>query len=260
MAHSDHGLPCWYELGTMDLASARSFYADVLGWTWQGGGMEGFDYQLALSGGDMVAGAMATDGADGGPAMWKIYFAVDDCDKTAAAVAADGGAVLVPPSDIPGAGRYAILADPQGAAFGILQPLPMEGGGSGGAFDMQKDGHGSWNELATSDAQAALDFYGRHFNWTQSRAMEMGPDMVYRIFARAGQDLGGLYTIGPGMPGPGTPAWLPYFGVNGVDAGLSRIAAAGGEKAVGPMEVPGGAFIAVCHDPQGVMFAIVGPK
>ncbi len=260
MSQSHHGLPCWYELTTPDTAAARAFYAGVLGWEWHAAGMDGFDYHLAGAGGDMVAGAMATDGADNGPAMWKIYFAVDDCDRTAAAIAADGGKVLVPPSDIPGTGRFAILMDPQGAAFGLLQPLPMADGSGGGAFDMQKPGHGGWNELGTTDSQVALAFYGRHFGWTETRAMEMGPDMVYRIFARDALDIGGAYTIGAGMPGPGVPAWLPYFGVPGVEAGLARIAAAGGDKMVGPMEVPGGAFIAVCRDPQGVMFAIVGPK
>jgi hypothetical protein len=64
----------------------------------------------------------------------------------------------------------------------------------------------------------------------------------------------------PGMPGPGMPFWLPYFGVDGIEAAIARIAANGGNKLAGPMEVPGGAFICVGMDPQGAHFALVGPK
>ena len=81
------GTPCWYELATSEgsLGAAETFYGEVLGWTCQDAGMEGFDYHLASAGGDMVAGLMAMP-ADIGemPPFWMIYFAVDEADAAAA--------------------------------------------------------------------------------------------------------------------------------------------------------------------------------
>ena len=258
MTTDHHGAPCWYELTTGDLEAAQTFYADLLGWSWANAGMEGFDYRLASMGGVMVAGA-SMGAQPGTPPNWLTYFAVTDCDATAKAVTGAGGAVHMPPADIPGTGRFAILADAQGASFGILQPLPMPDDSAGGAFDQQKPGHGNWHELMTTDVKAALAFYGAMFGWAESRAMEMAPGMTYHIFARGGTDIGGMMAIAPGMPGPGGPFWLPYFGTTSVKAAMDRVKAGGGKVFNGPQEVPGGAFITVTADPQGAMAALVGP-
>jgi predicted enzyme related to lactoylglutathione lyase len=255
-----HGTPCWYELSTSEgsLGAAEAFYGEVLGWTVKDAGMEGFDYHLASAGGEMVAGLMVMPAEAGGmPPFWMIYFAVDDADKAAAAVTAAGGRVHKEPADIPGTGRFAVVADPQGAAFGILQPEPMPGQeGAGGAFDQQKAGHGNWNELMTTDPEAGFRFYSGLFGWQKSQAVDMGEMGTYQVFSHDGSDIGGLMGLGNSP----VPAWLPYFGANGVEAAMERITAAGGKVAHGPMEVPGGAFIAVAQDPQGAWFAVVGPK
>ena len=239
------------------LGAAEDFYGEVLGWTRQDAGMEGFDYHLATADGDMVAGLMDMPPDAGAmPPFWMIYFAVDDADKTAADVKAAGGTVNKEPADIPGTGRFAVLADPQGAGFGILQPEPMPGqAGAGNAFDQQKAGHGNWNELMTSDPEAGFGFYSELFGWQKCQAMDMGEMGTYQLFSHDGADIGGMMGLGNSP----VPAWLPYFGVNGVDAAIERITA-GGKVAHGPMEVPGGAFIAVAQDPQGAWFAVVGPK
>ncbi|MFN0114056.1 MAG: VOC family protein [Paracoccaceae bacterium] len=253
MADDFHGLPCWYELSTTDPGAAEGFYEGVLGWAWSKADLPDFDYRIARVGEAMVAGMMKGE-AGGPPPMWTIYYAVRDIDATVAAMATDGAKPIVPPTDIPATGRFSILLDPQGAAFGLLQPLP---GGSGGAFDQQKTGHGNWHELMTGDVAAALAFYGRHLGWTASSTMDMGPGGTYQLFARAGQDIGGMMALQPGMP---VPFWLPYFGADGVEKAMAEIAASGGANKMGPQEVPGGAVIAVAADPQGAAFAVVGPK
>lgn len=248
---SDHGAPCWYELCTADPAASQAFYGPVLGWTFQDAGMEGFSYGLAMAGETMVAGVM--DPGQPMPEFWMIYFAVADADATCERVAALGGVVHRPPADIPGTGRFAILADPQGAAFGVLQPLP---GQMGGAYDPSKPGHGNWNELSTSDPAAGLAFYAEVFGWQASRAMDMGPMGTYQLIAREGADFGGIMgPRGPGIP----PHWLPYFGVPGMGAAQAAIGAAGGTVLHGPAPVPGGAQILVAQDGRGVHFAVVGP-
>src|SRR4051794_11088325 len=123
MSKRHHGNPCWYELttGKGNLQAAENFYRGIFGWEVEGAGMPDFDYRLAKSDGDMVAGLMAMpeDAADITP-FWMIYFAVDDADAFVADAKAAGGQLHRGPDDIPGTGRFALLADPQGAGFGIL--------------------------------------------------------------------------------------------------------------------------------------------
>ena len=261
-----HGNPSWYELTTSkgNLGVAGDFYGKVLGWKTQDSGMPDFTYHLATSDGDMVAGLMEMpDDVSGMPPMWMIYFSVDDADKAAADAKAKGASIHREPADIPGTGRFAILGDPQGAGFGILQPdlsqmTPdqIAKAEDSGAFDQKKAGHGNWHELMTTDPEAGFAFYAGLLGWQKSQAIDMGEMGTYQLFSQNGADIGGMMKRGDGAP----PAWLPYFGTNGVDAAIERIKAAGGTLCHGPQEVPGGAFIAIATDPQGAWFAVVGPK
>lgn len=255
-----HGNPCWFELTTStgDLAAAEIFYADVLGWQFQDAGMEGVPYHLASSDGAMVAGMMEMPpDVSGLPPNWMIYFAVDDVDKAAADIRAAGGRIHRAPADIPGTGRFAIAADPQGAGFGILQLLPMEDGSEDGkAFDQSKAGHCNWTELMSTDPEAGFAFYSALLGWQKSGAVDMGEMGTYHLFSQNCTDIGGMMGLGNAQ----SPAWLPYFGINGVTEAMARIEAGGGRVIHGPQEVPGGAFIAIATDPQGAHFAVVGPK
>lgn len=259
------GNPCWYELGTADLEAARVFYAGLLGWEITDAGMKDFTYLLAQSDGDTVAGMMSLAGQEGAPPPnWLIYFAVDDCDRTAEDIARAGGKVMRGPADIPGTGHFAIAADPQGAVFGILEPdmsgmspeAVAQAERGEGAFDQRKEGHGNWHELMSSDPQAGFAFYAGLFGWTKGETMDMGPMGSYQLFRHKDTDIGGMMGLGNAP----MPVWLPYFGVNGIIGAISRVKAAGGNVSHGPVEVPGGAFIAVCTDPQGAWFALVGPR
>ncbi len=247
-----HGSPCWYEIATPDPAGTRAFYGPLLGWEFRDAGMEGVDYGLAARDGAMVAGVMRPDAPM--PCFWMVYFAVADCDAAAEKVAALGGKVHRAPEDIPGTGRFAIAADPQGAAFGLLQPLD---GRPGGAFAQMKPGHGAWHELHSADPVAGLAFYTDLFGWTAGTAMPMGEMGDYRLFAHDGADIGGMMR----RQSPEIPShWLPYFGTASATASIARIGELGGRVLHGPSEVPGGAFIAMAEDPQGAYFAVVGGR
>lgn len=253
-----HGRPVWFELATEggQLPAAGKFYAEVLGWTVQDSGMEGFTYHLATSGGDMVAGLMEKPAPMAQvPPNWLIYFGVTDVDKTAADITAAGGSIFREPADIPGTGRFAVVSDPQGTAFGILQPLPMQAGEGGQAFCQSKAGHGNWVELMSSDDKAGFAFYSGLFGWQAGDALDMGDMGTYQLFRHDGAEIGGMMGVAPSQPA----AWLPYFGVNGVNPAIQRVTDAGGKIFHGPQEVPGGAFIAIGTDPQGATFAVVGP-
>lgn len=264
---SYHGNPCWYELSTSkgNLDAAGAFYAQILGWTINDAGMEGFTYHLASSDGDMVAGLMEMpEDVANMPPMWMIYFAVDDADAFAKAATAAGGQVHRPPADIPGTGRFAILGDPQGAGFGVLQadmsqmsPEDIAKADAGGAFNQKKAGHANWNELMTSDPEAGFAFYSGLLGWTLGESMPMGEMGTYQLFRRDGVDIGAVQGLGQAP----VPNWLPYFGVNGsMTATIDAIKAAGGTVHHGPAEVPGPAWIAIAQDPQGAWFGLVGPE
>jgi uncharacterized protein len=249
---SFHGLPCWYELASADLDASQKFYAGLLGWDWQDAGMPGMTYMLAKHDQTMVAGLFSAE--MGRAPGWLTYFAVDSADDTAELATSLGATILMPATDIPGTGRFALIADPQGAHFGVLQPLPMADGSGGGAFDQAKPGHGNWHDLVTSDSAAALAFYGKLFGWSDSRSKPMGPEMTYNILNRDGLDIGGCFTSTEAAP-----FWKPYFSVTSANEASSTVATLGGRVLHGPDEVPNGAFTLQCKDSQGVTFALVGP-
>ena len=87
--------------------------------------------------------------------------------------------------------------------------------------------------------------------------MDMGPAGTYKMFATGGEAVGGIMTKMPEMP---VPAWGYYINVDAIDAAVARVTAGGGTVINGPMEVPGGQWIINGVDPQGAMFALVGPK
>ncbi|WP_103333884.1 VOC family protein [Pseudotabrizicola formosa] len=247
-----HGLPFWYELTTASIPASSAFYGPVMGWQFKDSGMPGFDYTIASHGTDMVAGLMGPDTPM--PEFWLLTFAVDDCDATAKRVTTLGGTVHRAPQDIPGTGRFAIAADPQGAVFGLMQPAD---GQPGTAYSLSMQvGHANWHELQTSDPAAALRFYTTLLGWTEGQAMEMGAEGTYHLLSMPHGDIGGLMALPqPGIP----PHWLPVFGTDSIAAAMTRIGAQGGKTLHGPMEVPGGAFVCYAADPRGAIFALVGP-
>src|SRR3546814_8348736 len=134
-----HGRFVWYELITTDTAAAVEFYREVIGWAAQGAGVEGVDYTLLMANGAAVAGLMALHEEvrnAGGRPGWIGYVAVDDVDSRSAEIGKKGGKVHRAPDDIPGVGRFAIVADPQGAVFALFR-------GSGSPDDMRSEEHTS---------------------------------------------------------------------------------------------------------------------
>jgi predicted enzyme related to lactoylglutathione lyase len=113
---------CWNELTTRDPQRSVEFYGAVFGWTANLLPMGDNDYTEFKIADRQIAGMMPMEG-DSWPAdmpnHWMIYFAVDDCDAAVAKVEALGGKVMVPPSDVP-PGRFAVVNDPQGAAFSVI--------------------------------------------------------------------------------------------------------------------------------------------
>ena len=123
-----------------------------------------------------------------------------------------------------------------------------------GLHDPRKPGEFCWNELLTSDQGAAFGFYAELFNWQKLLDHDMGPMGTYLIYGIGDVRLGGIMNLPKGAPMP--PAWCYYIQVQDLAATLSRAQAKGAKVINGPMDVPGGARIVQCRDPQGAVFAL----
>lgn len=245
----------WYELMTSDVEGAEAFYGTVLGWNLADSGMPGVSYTLASAGASRVAGLMPTPRdveAAGAKPAWFGYVAVPDVDAYAERVTQAGGAIHRGPADIPGVGRFAVAADPQGAVFVLFrahgapqEPLPYMTPGTVG-----------WHELHAKDWAQAYSFYAPLFGWQKGEALEMGPMGTYQLLGAGSGDFGAMFTNAE-VP---RPFWLYYVSVGDIDAAAARIAEAGGMVTHGPSPVPGGMWILHLRDPQGAMLGLVGTR
>ena len=157
------------------------------------------------------------------------------------------------PDDIPNVGRFAVVADPGGAVFMLLTPLPREDAPL--AAEPTTPGLVSWHELYSSLGQeAAFRFYSAQFGWETCELMDMGPTGKYRIFGADGVQMGGMMDKPENVP---ASAWGFYVNVAGLDSAIDRIKANSGQVLMGPHEVPGGSWIVQAMDPQGAAFALV---
>lgn len=251
-----HGDFIWYELLTSDPDGAAAFYGPLVGWTFGSANQPGMDYrQFTAMDGEMIGGCMkAPDGAPL-PPMWLGYIGVDDVDASVASIRAAGGQVHMEPQDIPGVGRFAFVADPQGVPFYVMRGA-SDGTSTSFAYETPKDGHCAWNELSTTDPAAAMAFYTGQFGWVEDGEMDMGPMGKYE-FIRHGEQIGAIMPMMPGQP---AATWTYYFRVPDIDAAKAQAESSGGQIVHGPSEVPGGDWIINGIDPQGAVFSLVGKR
>jgi uncharacterized protein len=237
----------WHELMTTDTTAAASFYAKVLPWRTAPSNMPG--YTIWMAGQTQVGGLMALPSdAASTPPHWMVYIGTPNVDATTEKAQGLGARVCKSPTDIPNVGRFAVLADPQGATFAVFTP---GGGPPPGAPPAQ--GAFSWHELGTTDVAAAVRFYGELFGWSKGPAHDMGAMGVYQIIEHGGQMAGGICNVqGPSTP----PSWLSYVHVADANRAVAAAKSGGGRLLHGPMEVPGGSWIALFMDPQGGAFAV----
>ena len=244
----------WHELMTTDPQAAQKFYTQVVGWK-----TEAWDqntaYIMWMTEHGPVGGLMTLpDQAKvmGAPPHWLPYISTPDLDATVADAVRLGAKILRAATPIPTVGRFAILADPQGAVFAAFtpeNPMPQS--------ETPQVGEFSWHELATTDPAAAFKFYETLFGWRKTEAMDMGPSGVYQMFSWGTKSVGGIYRKPKEIP---QANWVSYAMVPDTDKAVEKVKRAGGKIVNGPMEVPGGDRIAVGIDPQGAAFAVHSAK
>ncbi|MGH7117699.1 MAG: VOC family protein [Acetobacteraceae bacterium] len=246
----------WYELMTPDPVAAARFYGRVMGWTATDSGLADRSYTIVSAGETPVGGMMAMPASAARPGArpgWLGYIGVRDVDAAASRVTAAGGTIHRPAEDIPEVGRFAVVADPQGAPFVLFK-----GSADAGPARPQAGtpGFTGWHELHSKDWESAFAFYSGLFGWTKAEAHDIGAMGIYQLFTIDGVAAGGMMNHKDVSP---HPFWLFYFNVADINEAAARVTSNDGRILSGPHEVPGGDVIVHCADAQGAMFAMVAP-
>ena len=260
---SDRGSFIWYELMSPDPEGSKAFYDSVVDWNIGEGVPEYNGYRMiGRSDGGFAGGLLPLTNEmqqHGARPAWLGYIYVEDVDATVASIERAGGKALMPAFEVLNVGRVAMVADPQGAPFYIMKPIPPANDpeGKSDVFSVDQPQRVRWNELATSDPDAAVDFYRSQFGWDQHGDMDMGEMGKYRFIQANGVNIGAVMRKPPQLP---MSLWTYYIGVDDINRAVEAINASGGRVLNGPMEIPGGEFALNGLDPQGASFGLVGPR
>jgi len=264
------GVPCWVDTSQPDPEGAVAFYGGLFGWDFEDvmpPRSEGTYLVARLRGGDVAGVGSSSQGAPG-TATWNTYVWVESADETASRVRDAGGQALTDPFDVMDAGRMAVFADSEGAAFCAWQAKEHRG-----AKIVNEAGSLAFNGLNTRDLEGAKSFYGSVFGW-RTLAIEGGGEMwalpgygdhlerdnpdLRRQMADAGAPAGFedvVATINP-IPDdqPDVAAhWDVTFAVDDADATAAKAAELGGSVIVPPFDAPW-VRMAVVADPHGATF------
>ena len=239
----------WHELITPNGTGAREFYKSTLGWNTQAWEHDKSYSMFVAPSGPLGASIESRDGVP----QWVPYVGTNEVEATVQEATRRGASVKTPATSIANGGTYAILTDPQGATFGVHR-----GPASETAYQVAapKYGEFSWHELATTEQPGVpFELYSSLFGWEKISEFDMGSAGIYLIFGLNGVQLGGMFNKGEmGKPGPGY--WVSYVRVKNVNDTVDRVKGARGSLLNGPMEVPGGDWIAQLADPHGAFFAV----
>lgn len=251
---NQHGNFIWYELMTADPDAAKAFYDPVAGWDIEPAPAGEMDYRMIRTASGNSGGVMRLTGdmtAHGARPTWLGYVGVDDVDATVAKAETLGAKTLMLPWTIPGIGRMAMIADPQGAPLYVMRGDSED---ESTAFDPQSYGHVAWNELRTSDLDSARRFYTDLFGWTLGNVMPMGDAGDYQFLEHGGRMIGAIMRAYPGA----RVGWGFAVASDDIDGAVGRIDAKGGAITYGPAAVPGDQRVVMATDPEHVPFMLVG--
>ncbi|ORT59439.1 VOC family protein [Streptomyces sp. CB03238] len=250
MAVQPEGAPCWADAMFTDVEGAKSFYGDVLGWTFGEASSEFGNYTEAYADGKAVAAVVPPMPGAEEQSAWCLYFASPDAEATARKIRDNGGEVVMGPMQVGDFGSMVLARDPGGVVFGVWQAGAHEGFQARGVT-----GAYCWSEIFTRDPAASDAFFPAVFPY-RAKTMETPDGMDFRVF-HVGDDpvLGRM-----GMTGEVPPEVPPYinvyFGVDDCDAAVAKTTERGGAVLLGPMDTPFGRF-ATLRDPQGASFSVI---
>jgi hypothetical protein len=240
------------ELVTPDLAAAKQFYAGLFGWTYRDIQAGGTAYAEAFFDGRPVAGLIhkSLPASEHRQPAWLSFFAVRDVDAAKKVILQNGAKVLFEPHSIPGRGREAIFADPQGAVFAVLASS------SGDPPDvMAAPGEWIWSSLITRDPDTNAAFYQTLFDYEvfELPASEGHQHLLLASDNHARASVNSLPVNRPNAH----PHWLNYVRVEDAVKMTAKVVALGGRVLVEPRIDRHGGKVAVVADPLGAPFGLL---
>jgi len=246
------GKVIWADLVTPDVAGAKRFYGELLGWTFNDIHTGTSDYSVALLDGRPAGGLFQRamrPGEQRQPA-WLTFISVRDVAAAERHILAQGGKVLSPPRSYPDRGRQAVFADPQGAVFAVLQSS------SGDPEDvLAAPGEWIWSSVITRDPDTDAAFYQNVFGYEVFEIPSTDGSTHVLLstedYARASLNA---------LPGDGAkrhPHWLNFVRVNSAIDTAARVEALGGRVLVKPFRDRHGGLVAVVADPAGAPFGLL---
>jgi len=240
----------WAELFASDTAAASKFYTGVLGWTATSLDQHGVAYVIFSNGGRPVAGIrQRSEKTPGRASRWINYIAVKDVDATLAVATKSGGETRAPARKFPDLGSMAIVTDPEGSPFGLIQST------SGDSADNEPaPGDWNWFHLFVKTPKAAADYYGQVFGYTSAADSRPGSGTEI-LLATGNTNRGGVSTL-PAAD-DAKPGWLGVIRVANLDQALAKVPALGGLVAVAPHEAVLGSRFAVVTDPTGGSVGVI---
>ncbi|MFH9066077.1 VOC family protein [Streptomyces coeruleorubidus] len=249
MAVQPEGTPCWADAMFSDLEGAKSFYGDVLGWTFAEASTEFGNYTQAYANGKAVAAVVPPMPGQEGQSQWCLYFAARDAAATAARIRDHGGEVLMEPMQVGDFGTMCLARDPGGVVFGVWQAGTHEG------FDtMAEPGAYTWAEVFTRESEKSDAFFPAVFSYKQ-KDMEDG-EMDFRVYDLGDRSVLGRMKMTDDFP-PEVPSYINvYFAVEDCDDAVAKATKLGGVLRFGPMDTPFGRFASL-SDPQGAYFSVI---
>ncbi|PSK28917.1 VOC family protein [Nocardia seriolae] len=248
------GTPRWFDVTAPDIAASAEFYTALFGWTARDLGLEAGHYTLLFQDDAQVAGIMSAENPDGTaePAIWLPYFTVADTGASVAAAVDAGAGVLMPPTDVFGRLEFAVLADPDGAPYGVSRSITDPGTERWGQV-----GNPMWIDYAAARTPSeAMAHYAKALGWTYRNAgWETATENPYQALSTpATGEFGGVRRAAPGEP---APRWSLVVRVADADAVAARAVELGGTIVTEPADGPGPARTAVLADPAGAVFSIM---
>ncbi|MFF8291484.1 VOC family protein [Streptomyces sp. NPDC016309] len=244
------GVPCWADAMFADVEGAKSFYGDVLGWTFGESQTEFGNYTEAYANGRAVAAVVPPMPGAEGQSAWCLYFASPDAEATARKIRDNGGELLMEPMRVGDFGSMVLARDPGGVVFGVWQSGTHEG------FDVRGEpGAFCWAEVFTRELAKSDAFFPAVFPY-RAKTMETPDGMDFRVFHVGEDPVLGRMAMTDEFP-PEVPPYINvYFGVDDCDAAVARATERGGTAVWGPMDTPFGRFASL-HDPQGAAFSVI---
>lgn len=250
MAVQPEGTPCWVDAMFGDVEGAKSFYGDVLGWTFGESLSEYGNYTQAYADGRAAAAVVPPMPGQEGLSQWCLYFASPDAAATAAKIRDNGGEVLMEPMRVGDFGTMCLGRDPSGVVFGVWQAGEHEG------FEATPEQPGAyyWAEVFTREPEKTDPFFRAVFPY---RAKQMQDDAIdFRMFDLGERTVLGRMRMTDDFP-PEVPSYINvYFTVPDCDDAVARATKLGAVLRFGPMSSPFGRFAALT-DPQGASFSVI---